>query len=204
MTQFFSNVLFRDARNSLFPCESIYGTIEVKSSLSVEELTTSIDNIKSVKTLSRAESDMLDFLPQRRLSVGGGLTYSQTRRNPYLGVVFAYDGIRGDTVAEFLNQRLQDNPILADLLPDFVFCYSKGYMILRLNGNKLRGVAAPFGGSYNMFGSLDIGPDTLPLFYLTLNVCLNNIQLRGTDLNPYWIQVVNEAEAQRKVPDHAS
>jgi hypothetical protein len=60
----FSNVLFSDAANSLFPCESVYGTVEVKSVLSTEELERSIANIASVKRLQRAATDMLDVRRQ--------------------------------------------------------------------------------------------------------------------------------------------
>jgi len=47
----FSNVLFRDHANSLFPCESVYGTIEIKSNLTSDEVEKGIANIQSVKVL---------------------------------------------------------------------------------------------------------------------------------------------------------
>ncbi|PIE46425.1 MAG: hypothetical protein CSA42_08640, partial [Gammaproteobacteria bacterium] len=48
--QIFSNVLFKNHDTQLFPFESVYGTIEVKSNLSTEELEKSIKNIVSVKS----------------------------------------------------------------------------------------------------------------------------------------------------------
>ena len=85
----FSGVLFRDAPSSLFPCESVYGSIEVKSNLTTAELESSIENVRSVKRLKRAPSDMCDLLPFRRLGIGNGLQIDPRTRNPYLGFIFA-------------------------------------------------------------------------------------------------------------------
>lgn len=73
----FNNVLFRNSKNSLFPCEAVYGSIEVKSVLSTAELETSITNIASVKKLTRPPSDGMDILPFRRINPGSGLTYDK-------------------------------------------------------------------------------------------------------------------------------
>ena len=88
----FSNILFRDSSNSLFPYEAVFGNIEVKSQLTSEELATAIENIASVKDLRRQASDMMDLLPFRRIEVGRGLSYDRLQRNPYLGIVFGCDG----------------------------------------------------------------------------------------------------------------
>ena len=88
----FSNILFRDSSNSLFPYEAVFGNIEVKSQLTSEELATAIENIASVKDLRRQASDMMDLLPFRRIEVGRGLSYDRLPRNPYLGIVFGCDG----------------------------------------------------------------------------------------------------------------
>src|SRR5262249_43601 len=118
--QVFSNVLFRDATNNLFPCESVYGTIEVKSILSKEELQASVSNIGSVKRLKRAGTDMLDVTPISRITVGGGITYSQPHiSNPYLGIVFAYDGLLAETALDILRAQLASGEYSAELLPNF-------------------------------------------------------------------------------------
>jgi hypothetical protein len=69
----FSPVLFRNGSRLLFPAESIYGTVEVKSHLSLNELDRACNNVASVKTLQRPSTDSLDLLPHLRLGIGGGL-----------------------------------------------------------------------------------------------------------------------------------
>jgi len=184
----FSNVLFRDAGNSLFPSESVYGTVEVKSRLSTEELEDSIANIESVKCLSRSSSDMCDILPFRRIRVGAGLTYGREMRNPYLGIIFAYGGLTAETVTKELNQHLRVQKQPPQYLPDFVFSHHNGYTVIRT----LHGVAAKFGGAFDGYQFIESGDDTLPLFFLTLNTCLNQIILKAPDFNSYWIGIVNE------------
>jgi hypothetical protein len=184
----FSNVLFRDAGNSLFPCESIYGTIEVKSRLSVAELETSIANGASVKRLARAPADGGDLLPYRRLAFAAPLALDPQQRNPYLSMIFAYEGLAAPTVVEVLNRHLASGPAPAALLPDYLFSYRRGFAVLRAQGNQV----APFGGPFDRYVAVESGADTLPLFFLTLNICLNSIFLRAPDFNAYWLQVFGE------------
>jgi len=47
----------------LFPAESVFGSIEVKSRRDRSELRVAIDNIASLKRLPRVDSDMMDLLP---------------------------------------------------------------------------------------------------------------------------------------------
>ena len=44
------------------------------------------------------------------------------------------------------------------------------------------------GSSYEHFIDVDIGSDVLPMFYLTVITCLNQIILRSPDFNQYWIE----------------
>jgi hypothetical protein len=82
----FSTVLFRNGSRMLFPAESVYGSIEVKSRLTIEELDRACRNVASVKRLDRQRTDMLDLLPHLRLGLGAGLGISpgNDNRNPYL------------------------------------------------------------------------------------------------------------------------
>lgn len=58
----FSTVLFQNKTRKLFPAESVYGSIEVKSTLSLSELDRACANVASVKRLSRRRADTLDLL----------------------------------------------------------------------------------------------------------------------------------------------
>lgn len=188
----FSNVLFRDAKDSLFPCESVYGAIEVKSSLDTKEFDIAIDNIRSLKCLSRAPSHMLDILPHRRINAGPGLKFDSQLRNPYLGIVFAYDGLTIESTVGAINASLGGMAADRSLLPDFIFNYRRGFTVLRAarNGKSLQ--VAPFGRPFERYLAFKTGTDTLPLFFLTVNVCLNEVHLRSADIHAYWLTVASD------------
>src|SRR5205823_4860490 len=79
--EFFSPVLFRDQRRLLFPAESIYGSIEVKSHFTGADVERSFENISSIKRLKRGRADSLDLLPFLRLPLGPGLQGGDDFRN---------------------------------------------------------------------------------------------------------------------------
>lgn len=195
----FSNVLFRDRDNSLFPCESVFGVIEVKSDLDSGELAKAIDNIRSLHSLPRQPSDMMDLFPLCRLNVGGGLTHDKQQRNRYLGIVFAYDGLTSDSVLKVLNDPTRSASEKLQL-PDFVFNYKRGYMLLRWLVQNGRPTQPAPCRPFDQFVAIKCGTDTLPLFFLSVNTCLNQLRLRAPDLNAYWMSVTSEC-MKAKVAD---
>lgn len=196
----FSTVLFRNGPEQLFPAESVFGSIEVKSNLTTEELDKACGNIASVKSLPRAASDMMDVLPSVRLGVGAGLTFDATQRNPYLGIVFGYQGINPQAVVMDLTRRMTEVPQTKQLLPDFIFVANPGYIITRIveqNGRQhpVLGIAHDF-QSYLWTST---GSDTLPLFYFTVNTCLSHMRLRAPSFNEMWDGLFREL-VFRQVP----
>ncbi len=193
--EIFSNVLFRNIANSLFPCESVYGTIEVKSVLSTEELEKSIANIASVKRLQRVASDPLDITPISRISFSGDITFASSHvSNPYLGIIFSYDGLLPETVIASLRTHLSANDCPIESLPNYVFLYRRGATILRVlqEGTNAK-IAAP-GEPFNNYAMQLTGQDTLPLFFLTLNAILNSLKLRAPDFVQYWQRVFYQVQ----------
>jgi len=183
----FSTVLFRNGPQQLFPAESVFGSIEVKSNLSRDELNEACSNIASVKELERAESDMMDLLPNVRLGVGPGLSYDRTRRNPYLGIVFGYNGIAPETVTTELSRRMQEAPAAKQLLPDFVFVSRPGYVVTRIAQRDGKDCPVMGGGQdYDKYIWTATGDDTLPLFYFTVNTCLAHLRLRAPSFAQLW------------------
>jgi hypothetical protein len=183
----FSTVLFRNGPQQLFPAESVYGSIEVKSNLTSAELDRACANVASVKGLPRRPADTLDILPFHRLELGPGLTGGGDFRNPYLGMVFAYNGIEATRIVEDLSRRLIEHPEAKQLLPDFVFVAHPGYFIAKYAARD--GKNCPLlGGAqdYSQFLWTPTGEDTLPLFYFTLNACLSHLRLRAPDFPDLW------------------
>jgi len=185
----FSTILFQGKTRKLFPAESVYGSIEVKSNLSSEELDRACKNVESVKLLPRQQADSLDLLPFVRFQLGPGLSGGGDFRNPYLGFVFGYKGIAVDTAVHDLTSRLARDPSSSQQLPDFVFVAEPGYMIYRRRPD---GTPAPPGSNFASFGWIPSGDDTMALFFTTLLACLGNLRLRRPDLNAIWIQLVSQ------------
>lgn len=188
----FSTVLFRSGPLQLFPAESVFGAIEIKSDLSRGELDTACQNVASVKRLERPASDMLDFLPFVRPQLGAGLTWDQRPRNPYLGCVFGYRGIPAELVAVELNRRLELDASRKPLLPDFVFVAQPGYMVARCQTGPGGPTVSVPGNDFDKFMYLAAGGDTLPLFFVTLNLCLHQLRLRSIDYQAICSQLTAE------------
>jgi len=199
----FSNVLFRDSVNNLFPCESVYGTIEVKSVLSTEELEKSIANIASVKRLPRAATSGLDVTPTHQIKFTGEVQFTPNAypSNAYLGIVFAYDGLSPIRTLEVLNSHLVSGQYPMEHLPNFVFLHKHGTTILRImrEGTSARIVAA--GEPFNAYLCHASSTDTLPLFFLTVNAILNGIRLRAPDFGQYWRQVIYQVNGSTQSGD---
>src|SRR5262249_10935977 len=157
----------------LFPAESVFGSIEVKSNLTLSELDLACQNVASIKRLKRVRADTLDLLPHLRVELGPTLAGGGDFRNPYLGVVFGYRGAPPQSVATELSVRAQSLGGEKEKLPNFVFVVEPGYMIMRCQQN---GAPAPPGSDFATFGFLPVGSDTLPLFFLTLNICLGSLR----------------------------
>lgn len=195
--QLFSNVLFKTNETQLFPFESVYGTVEVKSNLTTDELKISVENIISVKSLRREDSDVMDLLPHLGGTIskkpGNLITYDKSKANNLINIIFAYDGLTGKTCVAKLNEILQEvisNGIDKNFMPDFIFNWKRGYMItkgeLKKDGywfalRNFKGVQ-----KFDRFYMLELEEDTLAFFYLTLNVFLNQIRLKSISLHEYW------------------
>lgn len=189
----FSTVFMKDRAIQLFPCETVYGLVEVKSRLTSADLEGSIENIRSLKVLPRAGSTMLDILPALTLDLGAGLTADDTKRNPYLGYIYAHDGLSAATALKYLN-RLMVTAEDKQSLPDFVFNYQQGYVICRGRqvGNQV--VPSGQGQEYSLFFDIAFPQEeVLMMLYLTLNIQINQTRLKIRDLNSYWKDLVNHA-----------
>jgi len=174
---------------SCFHLSRSFGSIEVKSRLSGPELKTACENIASIKRLPRRSADSLDLLPHLRFGVNPPLTGGGDFRNPYLGIIFGYEGLQAISVVSQLNAEVNIEPLHRQMLPDFVFVRSPGYMIMRCREDSTP--VAP-GQDFAKFGLVQTGDDTLPLLFVTLNLCLGQMRLRGLDFNSLWLQIVQQ------------
>jgi hypothetical protein len=171
--------------HSLFPAESIYGSIEVKSSLTIHELNVACENIASVKRLGRAPADALDILPHYRLALAPDLrlTFPDLRANPYLGFIFGFKGAAAERVLVKLNERIK---AAKQNLPDFIFVADPGYMVVR---TKADGSPAHLGMELENYRSVETGAYTMACLFLMLNSCIGSLRLRRFSTDEVWSQI---------------
>lgn len=138
-----------------FPCESIYGCIEIKSYLNKNELDKAVDNIKSLKCLKRKGTHSWTVTPQVSISINGHP--KDCNRNPYFGVVFAYDSIDVSTVLDYLNET----DIGSNLLPNAIILYSKKTIIIQAKGSAIEAYPC---NDFDKYVALSCGDETLAIF----------------------------------------
>jgi hypothetical protein len=138
-----------------FPCESIYGNIEIKSYLNQAEFIGSIENIQSLKKLNRDGTHSWTVTPQVQITVAG--LPNDTGRNPYFGIIFAYDSVEVETVLGYF----RDVHIPANLLPNAIVLYSKQTIIIHCKDGQVEIFPC---NDFNKYKALKCGDDTLALF----------------------------------------
>lgn len=99
----FLNFFKKDSSAYLFPCEAIYGSIEVKTMLDEKSFKDALENVKSVRELKRENANCLDITPLRHLDLSkSNFRYNENRTNEYLNIIFAYDSVGEKTLTEYI------------------------------------------------------------------------------------------------------
>lgn len=151
--------------NQVFPVESIYGTIEVKSSLSKDELITALENIKSVKELAPKDKVILNPIP--------GISIGQERPVPF-GIIFAYS-LAGNSLNS-LEQNLSEweQSVSPRFWPNLIVILNEGLIYHTLE--MMQGVyATKFFSTETNVWSFPWKNDTLLHFYIILLDLCNSI-----------------------------
>lgn len=138
-----------------FPGESIYGNIEIKSFLNKDELMKAIDNIKSMKSLKREGTHSWTVTPLVSIKING--LPDNTDRNPYFGIIFAYDSVEALTVLNYL----ENLDIPSNLLPNAIVLYSKRTIIFQATDSNIEGFPS---NDFNKYVMLNCGEETLAVF----------------------------------------
>ena len=89
----------------LCPAESVFGTIEVKTTLNMEELGDGIRKGQSLAKIAREKTDAYQFTPTAGFQLGQGLTGDGRPRHHYVTGIVAIDAIGDDKIILELNRR---------------------------------------------------------------------------------------------------
>ena len=146
----------------IVPIESVYGVVEVKSTLTKEELRKCVKNIESVRKLEKRTISGVSF--------------------PTAGLVFAYDS---DASLEAVYKNL--NEISADVEVDkrisCVCVLNKG-IILPVEKDGMTNVSL-LPNDNTIYGIFNNANDALLLFYLIITQILNSITIFPPDMVAY-------------------
>ena len=146
----------------IVPIESVYGVVEVKSTLTKEELRKCVKNIESVRKLEKKTISDFSF--------------------PTAGLVFAYDSDASlETVYKNLNEISAD--VEVDKRISCVCVLNKG-IILPVEKNGMTNVSL-LPGDNTIYGIFNNANDALLLFYLILTQILNSITIFPPDMVAY-------------------
>lgn len=169
-------ILIKTDTHSIYPIESIYGAISVKSHLDSGELADAYQNIASLKSIVSKES--FTASPMQGFAVGMGFPMPVT-------AIVAYDANRSlDAIAEQakkLDAKLSD----ISLRPDFIVVIGKGIIgprqAIRGSHNKY---ALP--GKEQLTAIREAGRHTLLRFYMQFLDELNALALRPFQFSRYY------------------
>lgn len=89
----------------LCPAESVFGTIEVKTTLNTEELGDGISKGQSLAKISRRKTDAFQFTPTAGFQLGAGLVGDHRTRHHYVTGIVAINAMRASRIVVELNRR---------------------------------------------------------------------------------------------------
>ncbi len=160
--KFLTPYLIDNAGTKVVPIESVYGTIEVKSILTKEELKKCVCNIESAKKLKKAPISNIVY--------------------PTAGLVFAYDS---DSSLETIYRNFNEISSSVDVKNRInCICVLNKGVIAPIEKKGLNTVSL-FPADNTVYGIFNNPNDALLLFYLILFQILNSIVISPPDMVAY-------------------
>lgn len=171
-----------------FPCESIYGNIEVKSQLDKNSLEEAIENIRSLKELIRQPVDTFYINAMTPLVIKN-ITFNIESTNEYFGIIFAYKSISSHMILE----HLKKSSCKKEFLPNMIVLFNDKKIILRYkelnNENKYEISAFK---DFDGYMVLECKESILAEFLLLLFISLRSITLKAMDIEKIFAKINGE------------
>lgn len=156
--------------NSILPIESVYATIEIKSSLNTTTLKECIENVNSVKKLEKIGNN-------------NGIKFVNNFSNTYpLGFVFAYTSRM--SLKQIILKLAEYEKDIEEKNRISIICILDKGLVLRVNKNNLEKVSFNTENTLPVFSNSTL-KDSLYSFYLLLLEYLNNVFIETPSLIRY-------------------
>lgn len=150
----------------LFPFESIYGNVEIKSNLGKSDFYEAINNIESLKKLYREKPNECQIVPSLATNIEGVKWNSQRKYTPF-GIVFSYGSAKPETVINYFGEVNISNK---NYMLDLIVLFQEKIIICRIKYYEFPKFYATMDDDYDAFMTLPCGEDTLPIF-ISLILC---------------------------------
>jgi len=164
-----------------FPCESVYGNIEIKSNLNKQSFEEAVANISSLKKLSRKPIDGFYVNPMKPLTIEK-VTWDIQAVNEYLGIIFAYESVKSSTVLDYMQSGVSAGSIARENLPNIIVLFKEKKIITRYHRDQDGMYSIHPLGKYNGFLVEECRENILSQFLILLFVALRSIELRALDI----------------------
>lgn len=116
-----------------FPCESVYGIIEVKSKLTTKTLCEAMCNIQSLKALKRESIDTFHIDPMKPLKINN-IKWDINATNEYIGIIFAYESdLRINTLLNHIRKNVENGTIQREHIPNIIVLFKERKIIVHFN-----------------------------------------------------------------------
>ena len=190
------SVVFKSVGGKLLcPAESVFGTIEVKTMLNMDELDDGIAKGQSLSKIPRERTDAYRFTPTAGFEFGAGLMGDRRPRHHYFTGIVAIDAMEGDGILRALEaRRIGGEPHL----PDMVVCLSKMWIVAkakRMEDGELSTGDTEWG--YDGYVRVDTGDRTITVMNLLLQAKLQNINLPKSQAESILTEALREKVVYR-------
>ena len=177
----------------LCPAESVFGTIEVKTTLDTRELRDSIRKGQSLAAIEREQTDVYQFTPTAGIKLEKGLEGDRRPRHHYFIGIVAVNSIDPKKLLGQLGGRMNARE---QHLPDMVVCLSENWIIAKVNKKaEGEGKAYTLGGTewgYDGYAFLESGERTITVMNLLLQEKLQSINLPKSKVGYILKEALNE------------
>lgn len=164
-----------------FPCESIYGNIEVKSILNKKSFVEAVNNIRSLKLLHRKEIKSYYVNPMKELIIKN-VNWDIKAVNEYLGVVFVYDSVKSSTILKYIKEIVDKGKTKKNDLPNIIVLFKDKKIITRFHRAEDGMVHIHPLGQFDGYLVEECGNNVLAEFMMLLLISLRSIEFKALDL----------------------
>lgn len=164
-----------------FPCESVYGNIEIKSNLNMQSFIEAVDNIASLKSLKREKIDTYYSNPMKRLDIKN-VNWDIQTTNEYFGIIFAYESVKAETVLSYIQEGVGNGIFDRENLPNLIVLLKERKIICRYLKIRECEYVIQTLKEFSGYCVEECGENTLSEFMIHLLVMLRNIDLRAMDI----------------------